>query len=71
MSKMQQAFGFAIEKIRVDKREIPLDLSESFLNDQAILNRELIPDGAHPGIKGYAAWQTGMEPTLLKLLDAD
>lgn len=68
MSKMQQAYTFALETVSSDKRILALDLSEFFMDVQGLLNKELVPDGTHPGIKGYEAWQKGMEPTLLKLL---
>jgi beta-glucosidase len=44
-----------------------LNINETFLDGRKLRN-ELIPDGAHPNEKGYAAWAKAMEPTIARLM---
>ncbi len=45
-----------------------LDLGHVFLDGEGRLNRELMPDGLHPGEKGYRVWAEAMEPTIKRLM---
>lgn len=45
-----------------------LDLRQVFLKEDGSLNRELMPDGLHPGKEGFVAWAKAMEPTIQKML---
>jgi beta-glucosidase len=45
-----------------------LDLGPVFLDAEGRLDRELMPDGLHPGEKGYRAWAEAMEPTIRRLM---
>lgn len=45
-----------------------LDLTETFLDDEGVLPKEVMPDALHPKAKGYRMWAEAMEPTLQKLL---
>ncbi|MDB4353813.1 GDSL-type esterase/lipase family protein [Akkermansiaceae bacterium] len=44
-----------------------LDLSSTFLNDDGILTKEVMPDGLHPRQKGYNMWAEAMAPKLKEL----
>ncbi len=59
----------AILKTYADEKTVYwLDLGQTFLDEQGILKRDLMPDALHPNIPGYRAWALAMEPTLKKLL---
>jgi hypothetical protein len=45
-----------------------LDINDTFLDDNGMLIKELMPDGLHPNEKGFRAWAEAMEPTIEKLL---
>ena len=45
-----------------------LDLSDTFLNDEGILPKAVMPDFLHPQAKGYRMWAEAMEPSLKALL---
>lgn len=45
-----------------------LDLTDTFLNEDGVLPKEVMPDALHPEQKGYRMWAEAMEPTLVKLL---
>lgn len=45
-----------------------LDINHIFLDDEGNLNRELMPDGLHPDVKGFEVWAEAMEPTIKKFL---
>lgn len=45
-----------------------LDLTDTFLNNERILTKDVMPDALHPKAKGYRMWAEAMEPTLVKLL---
>jgi len=46
-----------------------LDIGHVFLDEKGGLIKELMPDGLHPGEKGFHAWAEAMEPTIKKLLN--
>lgn len=45
-----------------------LDINKSFLDENGVLSKEIMPDLLHPNEKGYEIWARAMEPTLLNLL---
>jgi lysophospholipase L1-like esterase len=47
------------------------DIGSSFLNDDASLNAELMPDFLHPGPAGYRAFANALLPHLAPLFGAD
>lgn len=55
--------GFADNK-RVDY----LDINKTFLTDEGVLTKEVMPDLLHPHEKGYAMWAAAMEPKIAELL---
>ncbi|MGI9239731.1 MAG: GDSL-type esterase/lipase family protein, partial [Verrucomicrobiales bacterium] len=44
------------------------DIGDAFLDGRR-MRGDLIPDGAHPNERGYAAWAEAMEPLISELLD--
>jgi beta-glucosidase len=42
------------------------DLTEQFTDSEGLPNVELLPDGTHPGPKGYAVWANALVPYLEK-----
>lgn len=47
-----------------------LDINNTFLDENGVLPREIMPDLLHPNKKGYQLWAEAMEPTLIKLMGA-
>jgi N-acetylglucosamine-6-sulfatase len=47
-----------------------LDLTETFVDDEGVLPKAVMPDFLHPQEEGYRMWAEAMEPTLKKLLEA-
>ncbi len=45
-----------------------LDMTDTFLNDEGVLTKEVMPDALHPQGKGYRMWAEAMEPKLEELL---
>jgi len=45
-----------------------LDINHTFLDENGMLIKELMPDGLHPSEQGFRAWAEAMEPTIKKLL---
>ncbi|MEM7230726.1 MAG: GDSL-type esterase/lipase family protein [Planctomycetota bacterium] len=43
------------------------NINDTFLNGRR-LKHDLIPDGSHPGEKGYAAWAEALEPYVVRLM---
>ena len=41
-----------------------LDINKTFLNEQGVLTREVMPDLLHPKEKGYQLWAEAMEPSI-------
>jgi beta-glucosidase len=45
-----------------------LDLKETFLSQDGMLRKDLMPDALHPNVAGYREWAKAMEPKLTQLL---
>jgi beta-glucosidase len=65
--KNDQASQLA-SKLADGKNVFFLDINKSFLNEQGVLTREVMPDLLHPKEKGYQLWAEAMEPTIAKLM---
>ncbi|MBK1854024.1 GDSL family lipase [Verrucomicrobiaceae bacterium 5K15] len=52
-----------------DERITYLDLAPSFLEDDGVLSKKVMPDLLHPRAHGYQIWAEAMEPTLKTLLE--
>lgn len=51
-----------------NKKIFFLDINKSFLDDNGILSKSIMPDLLHPNEQGYEIWAKAMQPTLVKLL---
>lgn len=47
-----------------------LDIGGSFLDASGSISKEIMPDGLHPGPKGYQIWAEAMQPLLDEMLAA-
>jgi beta-glucosidase len=45
-----------------------LPLKETFLGEDGVLRKELMPDALHPNVEGDREWAKAMEPMLTELL---
>lgn len=45
-----------------------LDIGGSFLDASGAISKEIMPDGLHPGPKGYQLWAEAMKPLLDEML---
>ena len=45
-----------------------LPLKETFLSEDGMLRKDLMPDALHPNAEGYREWAKAMEPMLTGLL---
>ncbi len=66
-AKNDQASQLA-SRLADGKNVIYLDINSSFLDENGVLSREVMPDLLHPKEKGYAIWGATMLPTLEKLM---
>lgn len=47
-----------------------LDIGGRFLDESGAISKEIMPDGLHPGAKGYQIWAEAMQPLLKEMLAA-
>lgn len=45
-----------------------LDIGNQFLDADGAISKEIMPDGLHPGLKGYQIWAEAMQPLLDEML---
>lgn len=45
-----------------------LDISDTFLERDGSISKEIMADGLHPGAEGYKRWADAMQPTLEEML---
>lgn len=57
-----------ISKLDDGKMVRYLDIGDKFLLPNGDLNKEMMPDGVHPNVKGYQAWADTMQPLLDEML---
>jgi lysophospholipase L1-like esterase len=57
-----------IARLADDEQVVYLDLSETFLDDEGLLPKSVMPDLLHPNEQGYQKWAAAMEPTIRKLM---
>jgi len=48
-----------------------LNINNTFLTDNGVLSKEVMPDLLHPNENGYVMWAAAMEPTIKKLLSEE
>jgi beta-glucosidase len=46
-----------------------LDINSSFLTDDGLLSKDIMPDHLHPNKAGYKIWAEAMEPKIAQLMD--
>lgn len=68
MRVLNDKINSMIKKSADGEKVTYLDLSPSFLDDDGVLTKKIMPDGLHPKEHGYKIWAEAMEPTLKKLL---
>lgn len=68
MRKRNNEINALIQHYAHDEKVHWLDLTDTFLDANGILTKEVMPDALHPKQKGYRIWAEAMEPTLVKLL---
>lgn len=51
-----------------NKKIFYLDLTDVFLDEDGVLQRDIMPDLLHPNEKGYRIWAEAMEPEIEKLM---
>lgn len=50
------------------EKVVYLNINKTFLDENGVLPKDIMPDLLHPNQKGYALWAKAMEPTLKKML---
>ena len=68
LRKLNDATNKIIAGYADDKQVFYLNINETFLTDDGVLTKEVMPDLLHPHEKGYGMWAAAMEPTIKKLL---
>ena len=68
LRKLNVAINERIRKLADDKHVHYLDISDTFLDDDGTLPKEIMPDLLHPNTKGYEMWAAAMEPLLAELM---
>ncbi len=68
MRQINNRVNTIISTFADNKKVYFLDINKSFLDENGILSKDIMPDLLHPNEKGYEIWAKAMEPTLLKLL---
>ena len=57
-----------LAKLADGEKVVFLDINETFLTDDGVLTKEVMPDLLHPQAAGYKLWAEAMEPTLAQML---
>lgn len=68
LRKLNDATNKLIAEYADDKQVYFLDINDTFLTDEGVLTKEVMPDLLHPREKGYRMWAEAMEPTIKRLL---
>ena len=63
------AVNETIAKLDDGKKVKYLDIGPRFLDEDATISREIMPDSLHLSRKGYRIWADAIEPTLRSMLD--
>jgi lysophospholipase L1-like esterase len=64
-----RAVNDSIAKLDDGKTIKYLDISKRFLNDDATISKDVMPDYLHLSHKGYMIWADALEPTLWAMMD--
>ena len=57
-----------LAKMADGEKVVYLNINKTFLDENGVLPKDIMPDLLHPNQKGYALWAKAMEPTLKKML---
>ena len=68
LRKINDATNAIIRDFADDTSVFYLDISKTFLDDEGVLPKSIMPDFLHPQEAGYRMWADAMEPTIAKLL---
>ena len=68
LRRLNEQVNARIAGLADGRRVFFANINAAFLNPDATLRRDLMPDLLHPQEKGYEAWARSMEPILEKLL---
>ncbi len=68
LRKKNEAVNAIIAKLDDGEHVHYLNINDTFLQDDGVLSKEVMPDLLHPHAAGYKLWAEAMEPTLKKLL---
>jgi len=68
LRKLNVATNEIIKGYADSKKVFYLNINDTFLEDNGVLPRAVMPDLLHPQKKGYAMWAEAMEPTIKKLM---
>jgi lysophospholipase L1-like esterase len=68
LRKINDATNAIIKDFADDESVFYLDISKTFLDDEGVLPKSVMPDFLHPQEAGYRMWAEAMEPTIAKLL---
>lgn len=68
LRKLNDSTNKIVSAYADDQHVFYLDINDTFLTDEGVLTKEVMPDLLHPHEKGYRMWAKAMEPTVKKLL---
>lgn len=69
-AKCRQASAINAALVRNDNEVAFVDLQDKFLLPDGSLNKQLFTDGTHLTAEGYRIWAKGIEPLILKFMEA-
>lgn len=68
MRQINNGINSIIANFADNKKIFFLDINKSFLDDNGVLSKDIMPDLLHPNEQGYEIWAKAMRPTLNSLL---
>lgn len=68
LRQINEKINAIIETYADNKKVFFLNINKSFLDENGVLPKTIMPDLLHPNEQGYEIWAKAMEPTLVKLL---
>ncbi len=68
LRKINDGINKIIKDYDDDKTVFFLDINSTFLTDDGVLPKAIMPDFLHPREDGYRMWAEAMEPTIKKLM---
>ncbi|UUO06552.1 platelet-activating factor acetylhydrolase IB subunit [Blastopirellula sp. J2-11] len=68
MRKLNDGTNEIIKDLADGKNVFYLNINDTFLTEDGVLTKEVMPDLLHPHAKGYRMWAEAVEPTIAKLM---